>query len=452
MRDSTKSLKIYAIKDTSLECISTSDQKKVEFPKLNKQLDYIYEKSAFYRSKFKKEIKYAPSLFENFERLPFTTKNEILRDQIDFPPFGSNLCVNPQKILRIHKTSGTTNRPVMIALTSSDILAAVASGSRCFWASGLRPSHRVVHCLSYCLWMGGYTDHHSLEATGATVIPYGVGKSKELLNLIKDLRIDVIHCTPSYLNILEPLLKTELGIIPTELGLKLGLFAGEPGIEDPSFRKHVESLWGIKAMNANYGMADVLSMFGAECHEQKGLHFMGQGNLLIELIDPQSEEILPIEKGVTGELVATNINREAQPVVRFKTGDLVQILSHNTCTCGRKSFRFNVLGRSDDMIVVKGVNIFPSLIKTRLTRFLDRTTGQFQIIINSRPPYNELNLRLEYLGKLNDEEKMRLMKALKDDFKASISIKPKIELIPEGTLSRTQGKTKTVLRKISKTH
>jgi phenylacetate-CoA ligase len=437
------------IREPELECLSFSKLREaVELPRLKKQLEYVVSNSPFYRHKFAEVLKRSKSLYDNFSSLPFTCKDEVVNDQIASPPFGSNLCVDRKHLLRIHKTSGTTNRPVIIAMTKADVDATVASGARCFWASGLRPEHIVVHCLSYCLWMGGYTDHQSLEATGATVVPYGVGNSKALLETIANLKVDAIHCTPSYLAILEELLKKEFNIAPAELGLKLGLFGGEPGVQTPAFREHIESVWGFRAMDANYGAADVLSMFGAECHIRNGLHFMGQGNILIELIEPTTGENLPVEKGVRGEMVITNINRQAQPVVRYRSGDVVHILDHNMCECGRKSFRFDVVGRSDDMIVVKGVNVFPGLIHNILTHFLDRLTGHFQIILDSPPPLEKLKLRIEYRGDVNQQAKKELIEVLRNDFAAKINVRPLIDLVAEGTLPRTHGKTRPIIKKM----
>lgn len=439
------------IKDPELETIPSSVlRSQVELPLLRQQLKHITTHSLFYKNKLGKIFKKENSLYRNFDKIPFTYKKDIIDDQVKYPPFGSNLCTDLKHIIRVHKTSGTTNRPVIIAMTQSDVNAAIASGSRCFWASGLRPHHTVVHCLNYCLWMGGYTDHQSLEATGATVVPYGVGNSKALLSMIRDIKINSIHCTPSYMTILEDLVSRELSIKPKKLGLKLGLFGGELGIQNTVFRRYMESLWGFKAMNANYGMADVFSMFGAECHKQNGLHFMGQGNVMVELINPLTEKILPIEKGVQGELVITNLNRKAQPVIRFRTKDLVEIIEHNMCSCKRKSFRFNLIGRTDDMLVVKGVNVFPSQIKNTLTKFLDRVTGNFQIILESQFPLKRLRLKIEYRNGAINKIKENLIKAIKYDFEAEIGVKPSIALVQEGTLPRTQGKSKIVVRKYKK--
>jgi phenylacetate-CoA ligase len=420
---------------------------KVDRRRLQKQLRYVMESSPFYGRKYRRLKRDPDRLLKNFVHLPFTTKDEVIRDQVSHPPFGSNLCAPNEAVVRVHRTSGTTNRPVVIAMTAADVHATVTSGGRCFWASGLRPHHTVVHCLNYCLWAGGYTDHQSLEATGATVVPFGVGNSKALVEAIRELRVDAIHCTPSYLQVLEELLARDFGMRPSGLGLRLGLFGGEGGVGEPAFRQRMERSWGFKAMNANYGMADVLSMFGAECSLQQGLHFMGQGNLLVELIEPKTLELLPVEAGVTGELVLTNINRQAQPVLRFRTRDLIGIRDHNVCACGRGSFRFDVVGRSDDMLVVKGVNVFPGLVKGRLARFRGMVTGCFQIVVDTPPPLTALHLRVESSGTLKAMEKRRLIELLTDDFQTGLPVRPLVELVPQGTLPRTHGKAAPILHR-----
>jgi phenylacetate-CoA ligase len=436
------------IRDPGLERLTFQDlHVKVDSRRLREQLRYVMDTSPFYNRKYRRLKRDPDYVLKNFAHLPFTTKEEVIRDQVSHPPFGSNLCAADKAVVRVHRTSGTTNRPVVIAMTAADVQATVASGARCFWASGLRPHHTVVHCLNYCLWAGGYTDHQSLEATGATVVPFGVGNSKALVEAIRELRVDAVHCTPSYLQVLEELLARDFGMKPSDLGLRLGLFGGEGGVGEQAFRQRIEHTWGFKAMNANYGMADVLSMFGAECGLQQGLHFMGQGNLLVELIDPKTLKLLPVEAGVTGELVLTNINRQAQPVIRFRTRDLISIRDHNVCACGRGSFRFDIVGRSDDMLVVKGVNIFPGLVKGRLARFRGKVTGCFQIVVDTPPPLRELYLRVEYSRTLKAMERRRLLESLSDDFQTGLSVRPRIELVPEGTLPRTHGKTGFIQRR-----
>jgi phenylacetate-CoA ligase len=294
--------------------------------------------------------------------------------------------------------------------------------------------------------MGGITDHQSLEATGAAVVPWGVGNTHTLLQMIRDVKIDAIHCTPSYMAILDDVLVREFGMQPRDLGLKLGLFGCEPGIECPEFRDSIESRWGMRAVNANYGMADVLSILGGECQSRAGLHFVGQGSVMVELIQPESLERLPIEAGVEGEFVLTNTNRRAQPVVRYRTGDVVRIVGHGRCGCGRSSFRFQVKGRTDDMLVVRGVNVYPGAIRAVLARYLDKLTLQFQIVIETPPPLQTILVRAERLGHMSKAACVNLTKRLGEDFRAQLGTGLRVELVPVGTLPRSEGKTKLIVR------
>ena len=415
------------------------------YEKLGKQLNYVISNSAFYQKKFR-DLKISRRDFTKiFKELPFTTKEELLHDQKENPPFGNHCCVKKEKIKRIHKTSGTTNKPLIIALTENDINTTVNIGRKCFTSSGLTEKDMVVHCLSYNMWMGGYTDHQSLEATGAAVIPFGVGNTTNLIDIILSIKPTAIHCTPSYLAKIELILKEEFDLTPKDLELKLGLFGAESGLQNPEFRNNIEKVWGLKAMNANYGMADVLSMFGAECEYQSGLHFMGEGVLYPELINPQSEVLLKINDGVIGELVLTNLCREAQPLIRYRTNDIIKILSTEKCNCGQTGFLFEVIGRSDDMITIKGVNVFVSAIEKVISDNLEFLTGVFQILINKYDPIDMLLIKIEMKQRSElqvNELKNRIIKK----FKARLGIKPEIEFVSEGMLPRTEGKSKKIIR------
>jgi phenylacetate-CoA ligase len=414
---------------------------------LNAQLEYVFGKSPFYREKLRAAGLNAADVIGDLSRLPFTTKKEVLADQESHPPYGSNLTVGIERVRRVHKTSGTTGKPLFIAMTERDIAETVKIGAKCFHSSGLRAGMVVVHCLNYNMWAGGYTDHQSLETTGAAVIPFGVGNSKTLIETILYLRPTAIHCTPSYLAKLETHLKEEFQMKPLDLGLKLGLFGGESGMQNREFRANIEKTWGLKAMNANYGLSEVLSMFGAECEHQDGLHFLGGSVLLLELIDPRTEKTLPIEKDVVGELVMTNLLREAQPLVRYRTNDMARVLSTDRCRCGETGFRFEIVGRSDDMIVVKGLNVYVGTIEKVINAHLDTLTGVCQIHINEEEPIDRMVILLE----LRDEARAAgaepaLRAALVKEFKERITITPELRLEKEHSLGRTEGKTKKVFR------
>lgn len=409
--------------------------------KLEAQMAYVLEKSDFYRKKFGNIT--AREAVEKFEELPFTHKSEILQDQSDFPPYGSNLCVEPEQLCRIHKTSGTTNKPVIIALTKNDVHTVLEVGKKCFEASGLEKRDTVVHCLNYNMWAGGLTDHLSLEATGATVIPFGVGHSKNLLQTIMDLQVSAIHCTPSYLSKLEDVLDKEFNMKPRDLKLRLGLLGAESGLQNQNFRKKIESTWGFKAMNANYGMSEVLSMVASECSLQTGLHFRADEVIYVEIIDGSGKS-MPVKEGTTGELVFTNMKKEAQPLIRYRTGDIIRITKEK-CACGYSGMLFEIIGRSDDMIVVKGLNVFVSAIEKILQEHLDEITTEYRILVNKTDPIEDIVIQVESISH-NTDKNSAIQKMLSAELKNKINIKCEIQILPNGTLPKTEGKTKHLQR------
>ena len=434
----------------AMESISEPDLHKMEQALLQEQLTYVFARSIFYQNKFaasgidKSRIKDVQDL----SLLPFTTKQELRDSQERQAPFGDFLAAPPEQVNRIHRTSGTTGKFVYTALTRQDLDLTHNCGARSFWAGGLRPRHRVVHCLNYCMWMGGYTDHANLETTGAAVIPYGVGNSRQLVQVIRDAGIDAISSTPSYPNHLEKVVREEFDFEPAELGLKLGLFGGEPGLENPVYRERIEKTWGMKAQNANYGVSDVLCNFASVCPDNYKLHFLGQGALLVQLIDPLSLEDIPVAQGAVGEMVLTHLKKQAQPLVRYRTSDLMEILETGPCECGRTGFRFRIVGRSDDMLHVKGINVFPNGIAMVLQDLVPDVTGEFQVVLDHPSPYTSLNIKVEHGNLIRPEEMPGLRETIEKNIKQTLNFKGIVELVPPDSIERTKmGKARRVIRK-----
>lgn len=433
--------------DPALETLSADELEALENAALQRQLDRVLASSPFYQAKLAGTGPVSDR--SALAALPFTEKDELRASQQAHPPFGDYLAVPPAAIRRVHKTSGTTGRPLYIALTTDDIAVTHEVGARAYYAAGLRPGDRVVHCLNYQLWAGGVTDHLSLERTGATVIPFGVGSTSALLRTIRDLEINAISATPSYLVHLAGIVRRELDVEPDALGLRYAYLGGEPGLQNPNVRDKIERTWNLRAMDANYGLADVLSIFGAECECRDGLHFHGQGALLVELLDPLTLRPLSFAPGVVGEFVYTNLARQAQPLVRFRSHDAAEIVATRPCACGRTGFRFRVLGRSDDMLHVRGVNVYPSAIADVLAAFADRLTGEFQIVLAAPPPYDELPLRVETALPLPDRAQQQLALQLFEMLQTRLNFRAALDLVPPSTLPRTEGKTPRVLRTYS---
>ena len=326
--------------------------------------NYI-KRSEFY------SCRYAGVEIREFSDIPLIDKKDLLQDQAQYPPFGKNLCVDRNKIARIHRTSGTTTSPLLLALTKNDIDTVIKAGSLALKTAGMGPGDIVVNCMNYNMWMGGFMDHQSMEATGAAVVPYGVGHTENLINLLLEIEGACLHSTPSYLEVIKRVLSEKFGKKPIDLGIKKGFFGGESGMQNSDFRMKIEDEWGMKAMNANYGLSEAISILGAECKQQDGLHITAEPFLHLELVSTDTEvpQSIPLQPGAIGELVVTTLYKEAQPLIRYRIGDIIEVISIEPCKCGESSFRFKVVGRRDDMLVIKGINFYPESIRSIITSY-----------------------------------------------------------------------------------
>ncbi len=385
-----------------------------------------------------------PQRLEELPNLPLCNKSMLRDSQIAHPPFGDYLAADPDSIVRLHRTSGTTGQAMNAALTQSDAHQTARIGARCFRAAGLKPGDTIVHCLNYQMWMGGVTDHLSLETAGATVIPFGVGDSRHLVKTILDLDVDAIHSTPSYPAVLEQTISDHFkDLKPKDLGLRVGIFGGEAGLDSEAFRNKLEDTWGYAVRNSNYGMADVFSNFAGQCEKSNDLHFVGHDVLFAELICPDSLSVVPFEEGETGELVLTHLKHEAQPLVRFRTNDMVTITGTEPCRCGRTTPRFRVLGRSDDMIIVRGVNVYPTAVRGVINSFTE-LSGEFRIRLRGAGPYDRICVEAELATQ--DSASADLQEKVEFEIRQTVRASAQVEMFPARSFPRTEGKTKRVIR------
>jgi phenylacetate-CoA ligase len=315
------------------------------------QLDYLEARSPFYRERIQGR--------RDITEIPFTTKDELRESQRRSPPFGEHLCADPSDLVRLHVTSGTTGEPVAIGLTQRDHEANSKVGGEAFAIAGLRPTDTVAHCLNYALYAGGIADHMAVEASGATVVPVGVGQSSRLLDLIPRLGITAIFGTLSFPAYLAAKAH-EQGLDPTTLGLRHIVTAGEPGAGLSAVRAEIERAWNVTVTDT-FGMSDVWSTMAGECGHSDGLHLTTGEHALLEVIDPDTAEPLPLTDGVEGELVWTHLNREASPLLRYRSSDLATVWTA-PCPCGRATPRIRIGGRRDDMLRVQAVNVYPQAI------------------------------------------------------------------------------------------
>jgi phenylacetate-CoA ligase len=277
------------------------------------------------------------------------------------------------------------------------------------------------------------------------VVPYGVGQTASLIQTIRELQINAISATPSYMLPLAEAVGAE-GLKPRDLGLRKGFFGAEPGMSEPGVRARMEEVWGMRAMDANFGMADVLSIMGSECEHRQGLHFQARGIVATEFIEPESGAPLALTDGAEGELVYTHLMKEAQPLIRYRARDVVRILGTGTCACGRTTFRFRVLGRSDDMLHVRGINVFPTGVGNVLARLTDQLSGEFQIILDHPPPHQYLRVRIELAQGLTPELAGDLEQQIVHALRERLSFRAEVELVPYGALPRTEQKARRVIK------
>jgi phenylacetate-CoA ligase len=417
--------------DERIETMPPAWTRRLEEERLAEQLARCYERSPFYRRKLE-EAGVRPEQVEGVEdlpRIPFTTKDELRASQAEDPPYGDFACADQIEIVRIHLSSGTTGKPLVVPYSERDVATSADVGARAVWAAGVRPDDTVLHCLSYSFYTGGLSDHAALEATGAAMIPVGLGQSARLLELWRDLRPTALFSTITYpLHLAET--ARDRGVDPRDLGLAKLVVTGEPGGQVAATRRRMEALWGATVTDT-YGLSDVWGTLAGECEERNGLHFSGQGAALVELVDPERGDAIPIEEGARGELVFTHLYREAAPLIRFRSRDMAEILGLD-CPCGRTGFRFIVAGRSDDMFRVRGVNVFPSAVEELMR---EQGVDRFAIVLEGFPVEPPVRILVE--GVTGRERELAQAVRARLDFTCEITA---------ATLPRSESKSKMLYR------
>lgn len=428
-----------------METLSPAGVRRLEDDRLAEQIAYDHASSPFYRAKLA-SVGVQPGDIrgrEDLARIPFMEKGEIADSQAGGELLGVNQCAPLERIVRIQATGGTTGQPMRIGLTRRDIADYGEGGATALWAMGCRPGDIVFECMNYNLYSGGLSDHLTFETLGAATIPFGVGHSERLLTMMASLRDPVgIWATPSYAIRLAEVARG-MGLDPRSVGLTRGYFSGEAGLQVPGYRDRIEATWGMVARD-QYGTGE-LGLHSGECDERDGVHWGGTGIAVAELIDPDSGEVLPFTDGQSGEVVYTSIHREASPLLRMRSHDLMQVFT-DPCPCGRTSFRFRVLGRSDDMFIVKGVNVFPLAIQATLLGLAPRVTGEFQVVIDRPPPIDyPVPLSVEVAHDVPADRHEALAREVVARLQTDLNFTSAVHLVAAGSIA-TEGKTRRVIR------
>ena len=430
----------------ALETMPPDELRRLEDDRLSEQIAYNHASSPYYRAKLD-DAGVTPAdvrRVEDLVRLPFMEKGEIAASQADGTLLGVNQCAPLDRIVRIQATGGTTGQPIRIGLTRRDIDDYGEMGAGALWAMGCRPGEVVFECMNYNLYSGGLSDHLTFETLGAATIPFGVGHSQRLLTTMAGLRDPVsIWATPSYAIRLAEVAR-DMGLEPRSLGLRKGYFSGEAGLQVPGYRERIEEIWGMVARD-QYGTGE-LGLHSGECDQLNGVHFGGTGFAVAELIDPDTGEAAePFTEGQQGEVVYTSIRREACPLMRMRSHDLMQVFTE-PCACGRTSFRFRILGRSDDMFIVKGVNVFPLAIQASLMSLAPAVTGEFQVDLDRPPPIDyPVPVSVEVAIDLAPDRHEALAREVVDRLRRDLNFTPNVTLVRPGAISG-EGKTRRVVR------
>ena len=397
----------------------------------HEQLAYVLERSPFYREKFAGHDAGAA-----LEDLPFTTKQELRDTVTPEHPFGAHLCVEPREIARIYSTSGTTCDPSYIPLTASDLENWVETSARSYAASGVQPGERIVSTYNAGPFAAGAA-LAAFERIGLTHIPVGTGNTDRLLRAIELLRPDAVVMTPSYA---AYVLERDVDLAASSV--RRLLLAGEPGGGEPAFRAALEAGWGARVTEA-MGIGDIHVSLWGECEHQDGMHLGGRGFVHPELVDPASGAALPMEDGATGELVLSHLRHRAAPLLRFRTRDHVEVRA-TPCPCGRTGPRVRCIGRTDDMLIVRGVNVFPSAVREVVGAFAPRVSGQIAIRrrspgVKQEPP---LPVRVELAR--DGRADPALAEAIGARVREALVVRADVELVPWGTLRRSEYKSNLI--------
>lgn len=424
--------------NTQVECMSRNSMKELQLEHLKNIVKVAYENVPMYKRKFD-EIGLRPEhiqTLKDIEKIPFTTKND-LRDNYPYGLFAVPL----KKIVRLHASSGTTGKPIVVGYTKNDMENWSENIARLVIAAGGREEDIAQVVFGYGLFTGGFGLHQGLEKVGITVVPSSSGHSERQLMLMQDFGTTILVGTPSYALYLAEI-ADEMGLDKSKLKLKLGLFGGEG--HTPEMRAEIERRWGIKATE-NYGLSEVQGPgVAGECYCQCGMH-INEDHFYPEIINSETGEAL--EYGNKGELILTTLTKEGIPMLRYRTKDIT-ILNPEKCECGRTSVRMNkVLGRTDDMLIIRGVNVFPSQIESVLVG-MEGIGPHYQIIVTKNGYMDAIEVHVELTdGKLLEKfsELEKLEKKIRHELKVVLQIDAKVKLVEPKSIERTTGKAKRVI-------
>jgi len=424
--------------DREHECMQRDELEQLQLERLQATLHRAYKNVTCYRNKFNQQSIDPDDIqsLADLAKLPFTTKEDL---RLNYP-YGM-FAVPLREVVRIHSSSGTTGKPTVVGYTKNDIKTWSNLVARFMTAAGVTHDDVVQIAFGYGMFTGAFGLHYGAEAIGASVIPMGGGNTEKQIMIMQDYRSSVLVCTPSYALTIADRME-QVGIETKSLSLKYGLFGGEPWSE--AMRLEIERRLGISATD-NYGLSEVIGPgVAGECQYKCGMHIF-EDAFLPEIIDPETGEVLP--PGSVGELVITTLTKEAFPMIRYRTRDITS-LDYEPCACGRTHVRMKkTMGRSDDMLIIKGVNVFPSQIEEVLVA-MEGCEPHYQLVVERRGSVDLLEVRIEVTENIFfDEMKLQraFMEKIQKKIESVIGVGVTVKLVEPKSIPRFEGKAARVI-------
>lgn len=435
-----------ALWNERIERMPRDEMRALQLERLKRQVAYNYQRSPYYREKMD-GARIVPAdirSFEDFARVPLMTKDEHRAVQERSlaehgTPFALLACAPAERIVRVSATSGTTGMPTLYTVTAHDVGVVNEMHARKYWRAGIRPGHVMIQAVSLSMFTGGLPLSDGIQHLGACVVPVGIeGGTRRTLEFTQLTRPHALIATPSFGQYLIDECEKHTGKPARELGFRWFFCVGEPGGGNPAVRRKLADGFGAKVFDHTGGGH---AFHGISCdeppEEYKGMHFVSEDHCVLELVDPHTRKPIELAEGAVGEMVFTFIDWEGGPFMRYALGDLLQVWTE-PCPCGMPGMRFKIVGRTDDMLIVKGVNIYPEAIRKLLLEFAPRLTGHFRIRLPRPGPAVEPPLRLRVEGSPEVE------KELMERFRSELRVAPAIEWLAPETLPREAHKTKYI--------
>ena len=422
------------------ECMPREQMRELQGKRLHKLVEYVYHNVPFYRKKMQEKDLLPDDIqtIDDIRKLPFTTKQD-LRDNY---PYGL-MAAPPSEVVRVHASSGTTGNPTIVGYTRKDLAIWTEAMTRSLTAFGVTRDDTFSVSYGYGLFTGGLGAHYGVENLGATVIPASTGNTEKHLRLIRDLNITGVACTPSYALYMAEKME-QMGITKEDLGLRIGAFGAEPWTE--KMRQEIQERLGLKGYNI-YGLSEITGPgVSFECSEQNGSH-VNEDHFFPEIIDPETLEPLPY--GETGELVFTTLTKEGMPLLRYRTKDLTYLME-GKCKCGRTLVRMApIMGRCDDMLIIRGINIFPTQVESVILEFKE-LEPQYMLVVDRKNNLDTLEVQVEVRRDFFTDDigaMLALKKNVSAKLKSVLSIGADVKLVEPNSIERSQGKSKHVIDK-----